>query len=471
MNRRFVERSQVWCGMSLQTARRNASLCGTALLPAALLPAALLSVALLSVALCNASVARADDAAQARYHDDLARGHYADGRFELAIREFFLEQRIAPNPRIVFNIALCFEELGRVDDAFVFFSDYLASDDADAERRQLATAALARVSPRVAQVYVTSEPPGAPIYVDRAELGSFGTTPRTIALPPGAHSVWVEPVGFSRAGTQLTARVGARVEATLRATRVVAPLVVEGPANGRAEVKDADARVVASGALPLRVELPPSSYEVRVDCRGFETWTGLARVRERTTTQVTATPVALPMVTGELTVTSNVPGAIIEVDGRPAGFAPSVLDGLRPGPHRLRVRQEGLVEWSGPVEVRADQRTWLTVTLEEPAQRERSPWTYVVGGLGAASTVTAVVLAVLASSAHSDFEAQRGNAPADALDARDRGLSLATAADVLGITGLVSLGASVLLWFLTEHEVSRPSRASASTPDDDEGAQ
>src|SRR5688572_7342148 len=109
-------------------------------------------------------VASADDAAQARFHDDLARSAYAAGRYEQALREFFLEQRIAPNPRVAFNIALCFQQLRRHDDAFLAFTEYLEGGEDDAARREAAERAIRELSPRVARVRVETEPPGARIF-------------------------------------------------------------------------------------------------------------------------------------------------------------------------------------------------------------------------------------------------------------------------------------------------------------------
>ncbi|MEO1230830.1 MAG: hypothetical protein AAFZ18_18195, partial [Myxococcota bacterium] len=58
------------------------------------------------------SPARADLAAQARFHERQGRDHYERGRYREALREFFALRRIAPLPRTTFNIALCFDQLG-----------------------------------------------------------------------------------------------------------------------------------------------------------------------------------------------------------------------------------------------------------------------------------------------------------------------------------------------------------------------
>jgi len=115
----------------------------------------------LALWLLTPALAQADPAAQARFHDELARGHYEAGRFESALREFFLEQRVSPNPRIAFNIALCFQELKRNEEGFQYFNEYLSSQDDDAERRAYAERVVESLKPQLALVSIRSTPAGA----------------------------------------------------------------------------------------------------------------------------------------------------------------------------------------------------------------------------------------------------------------------------------------------------------------------
>ena len=138
-----------------------------------------------AVCLLSPTAARADAAAQARFHDDQARIHYQKGRFEEAIREFYQSLQLAPNPRITFNIALCFEQLKRPADAFMMFSEYVGSGETSEQRQTYAKNAIASLLPNIARLEVKSEPAGATIYVDRRELGDYGKTPRVIAVKEG----------------------------------------------------------------------------------------------------------------------------------------------------------------------------------------------------------------------------------------------------------------------------------------------
>ena len=155
-----------------------------------------------AIALAWTNVAHADRAEQARFHDELARRYVEQARrtgqrrfLEMALREFLLEQRIAPNPRIVFNIALCFQQLGRNAQAFHYFDEYTASDDDDAARRASAAEAMRTLRPRLALVRVDSDPPGATVAIEGG-ASTFQSRPANFTLRvAGAHLVEVKTSG------------------------------------------------------------------------------------------------------------------------------------------------------------------------------------------------------------------------------------------------------------------------------------
>ncbi|MBX7196459.1 MAG: PEGA domain-containing protein, partial [Sandaracinaceae bacterium] len=222
-------------------------------------------VSMVSIAsIAGVPIARADDAEEARFHDELARRHYAARRYEQAIREFFLERALAPNPRITFNLALCFDALHREADAYLLFSEYLAGDDADPERHRLADDALARLTPRVALIAITSEPLGATVFLDRREHGAYGVTPLVVPVEAGEHTVRLEREGYASSELTVRAALGARVEGRATLTRIVGHLEVGGVAGAQVDVRDAAGTSVARGVTPLRSELPPGDYEVEV---------------------------------------------------------------------------------------------------------------------------------------------------------------------------------------------------------------
>lgn len=413
-----------------------------------------------------APVVRADLAAEARFHDELAREHYAARRYDRALREFFTEQRLAPNPRILFNIALCFEQLRREGEAFLFFTEYLASEDQDTERRSYAASAVARIEPRLALVEVTSDPPGAAIYVDQREHGEYGRTPRLLPLTPGTRTIHLELEGHRTVSVDVVARIGARASAQASLVRVVGQLSVIGPEGAQLTVRDATGAVAHEGRLPSQADLAPGDYVLEVNAEGHEPWRGLVRVEADRTVQLEARPSPLPPPTGALTVTSGTSGAVVELDGEAVGFTPVVLPDLTLGRHRVRVRHPGLQPWAGDVETVADERAWLTVTLEPEAQVQRSPLTWGVGILGAALAVGGIVTGGVALDVRSQYDALRMQSDsavaAELVALRERGSALNVATDVLLLSGVVALAAAVVLYFATEYVEHRRSRGSVT---------
>lgn len=407
------------------------------------------------------SPAWADAAAQARFHDRMARKHYERGRFRDAVREFFQSNQLAPNPRTAFNIALCFQQLDRPVDAFMMFSEYLASGEDEPERRKMAEEAIAALTPKVARIEVTSEPAGTRIFVNRRELGDYGTTPRVIAMQEGEHKVWVELDGYRLQEATVTAKLGELVQVDLRPERILGRLVIESSAEGQAVVRTPRGELISRGPTPHTASVPPGPYEVSVSAPGYQPWRGLTGVRADESVRIEAAPEAIPDPTGEMTVTSNVPGVMVRLDGQPTAFTPSVLTRLPVGSHDVELASPGRLPWSGKVDVEADKRTWLTVNLEEPPTTQRSAVTWVVGGIGATALAGAGVVGLMAASNHQDFE-DAANDPSRG-DIRSRGQDLNTAGDVLLAVGLAGLSAGAILYFTTETQVGKPSAASVSS--------
>jgi outer membrane receptor protein involved in Fe transport len=77
--------------------------------------------------------------------------------------------------------------------------------------------------------------------------------------------------------------------------------------------------------------------------------------------------VELPLVTGSVVVDAIEKGALIEIDGEPAGFTPAVLPTVQAGAHRVRVSLPGYVAWETTLVVEPDGRQGLTAVLR-PSQ-------------------------------------------------------------------------------------------------------
>lgn len=287
---------------------------------------------------------------------------YRAGRFVEALEHLLASNRLAPNQNVVFNIARCYEQLGRFPEAFRHYADYRTAQT-DAERRAEADRALDRIRPQVALIEVTSEPAGATIYLDRRDLGARGVTPRVLAVPPGAHEVLLELNGHEpakAAGIDATTGVTRRVALPLE--RILGEVRLEGKPVG-AEVRPGEAAVDSAPLcrLPCIAALPPGARTLRITAPGHREGSVAVTVEPRK--QVTARA-ELALLTGALVVDADEPGALVEVDGVASGFTPAVIDDVPVGEHRLRVTTPGFKPYETKLNLAPDARVPVTASLE-----------------------------------------------------------------------------------------------------------
>ena len=414
----------------------------------------MLSVALVLCSLLPA-VASADRAAEARFHDEAARRHYSARRYEEAARSFMLEQRLSPNPNIVFNIALCMQQLRRHADAYMYFAEYLASDDSDETRQTQSQEALRRLRPQVSLVRVESHPPGAAIFVDRRELGQYGVTPRVLALAAGSHRIWVERDGYRPDEQTVELDLGGETDVSLSPEQILGRLRIASPTVAQIRILNAEGGVVAEGVTPFDEELPPGTYEAEATA-GDERWSEPVTVRASQTSEARA---ALSGPTGAATVTSNVVGALVSLDGAERGFTPQVLPDIAVGEHELEVRAEGMRTYRGPLSVAEDDRSWITVDLSVEGGSGVEPATWAFSGLTLAAAISAAVTTGFAVDAYARFVAARdSNAVVTSIVEESNQLNIAS--DVLWVTaGALAVTAIILLIATSEFD-AQPSRAS-----------
>jgi len=402
-----------------------------------------------------------DPATAARFHDERARRYYAARRHEEALREFFLVQRLAANPRVAFNIALCFRELHRNEDAFVYFAEYLASTDDHTEFRTFAQQEIERIIPEIARLRISSDPPGATIYVDTEEHGAHGSTPCVIAVKPGEHELRLHLPGHRSVTEKVTARLAEEVMVRAELSPLLGGLEITATASSAVRVLAPDGLLVLEGTSPFRRPLRPGIYRIEVRAEGRRPWISVAQVRADSVISVHAELDPLPPPTGDLTVTANIVGAVVFIDGEPVGFTPVALNEIPAGHHRLDIERPGLRSWSDSIIVSPDERVWVTTVLANPEEVSRSTWTWIIGGAGGASLLAGGIVGALALVSKENFDDQRNRTPALPLrDDIETGRTLNAAADSLIVAGAIGVLTGVVLYFVTEETRIDESRAS-----------
>ncbi|MBM4361772.1 MAG: TonB-dependent receptor [Deltaproteobacteria bacterium] len=277
--------------------------------------------------------AHADDLAdEADLQFRIGAERYAAGDARGALEHFLASNRLVRNRNVLFNVARTYENLCQYPEAYRYYGAALV-DEPDQAARARIEQALTDLGPRVAVLEVETTPRGATLYVDRKDLGSRGEAPRSLGLAAGRYRVLSELPGHYPAETLVeSVALGAAVRVHLQLRPILGELRIEGPAAGAAVRIDGEAAGPRC-VVPCAVELPPGRHQL-----------SLTRAASRTV-ELTVDVVArgsltlrpeLPPITGFLVVSTDEPGALVEVDGEPRGFTPGIVR-VPAGEHRLRV--------------------------------------------------------------------------------------------------------------------------------------
>ncbi|MSP54035.1 MAG: PEGA domain-containing protein, partial [Myxococcales bacterium] len=324
---------------------------------------ALLPLILASAGAAHASAAHAaapqpgsaslDVAEEADVQFDLGVAAYTRKDYLGAVEHYLASNRLVPNRNVVYNLARAYEQLGRFDAAWRQYNEYAVLEPDPALRAE-GVAARDRLGARVALVDVQSDPPGALIFIDREDLGARGRTPATIALPAGAHTVFLRRDGHHPTARQpVRAITGQLTPAHFALSPILGSLHLRAmdPTSEGASViligsrPDAQQAWVSPspidaqlGILPLNVNLAPGQHELSISAVSHRPVVVALELRAEQTLDL---PVDLPWLTGSIVVEAPERGAKIDLDGVPAGFTPAVLAGVRVGSHHLVVTSPG----------------------------------------------------------------------------------------------------------------------------------
>jgi hypothetical protein len=306
--------------------------------------------------------ARADDAAESRFFDDLARSAYERQRWVEALEAFLRAYRAAPSTRTLYNVGVCAQLAQREAMAFAYFDEFLAQPDADAALRADATTRHQALAARLALVRVVSDPPGAEIYVDRRDLGSFGRTPRTLALATGPHRLEIELADHATVSVDVAAVVGATRETRVTLAPHEGRLTVDvTPSSATLTVRCGASEAAAAPGQTLT--LPVGTCAVTASAPGFrDASVELRLARDADERRVLALE-PVPIRTGRVLVTTSSVQARVRVDGRDRAETPARLDAIPVGAHEVTVSAPGYLDWTGTVTVDEGRTAFVAVTL------------------------------------------------------------------------------------------------------------
>jgi PEGA domain-containing protein len=312
-------------------------------------------------------------------HYALGAKAFEDSDFPRAVEELTASLTAHPSLRAYQLRADANVKLSRIDDARADYEAALKLEPSSKKRalierslRDLATATKTRLA-------VTSQPPGAIVYLDLKAAGQRGVTPVVIPTSPGRHRVFVELDGYDPF-------VAREVDAAEdHETPLAVTLVVKG-CDLHVEATPAGATVSVDGAAarpaPLQLRVRGGDHLVRLERPG-------SQPRQKSLTCVVGTPLSVQealdaVPPGRLVVAlANVSDARLRVDGKHAEASGVAL---APGDHALRVDAADREPWESQVQVVSGQELRLAPRLAVRGKGDwkSSPWLWVGVGIGVA---------------------------------------------------------------------------------------
>jgi outer membrane receptor protein involved in Fe transport len=302
--------------------------------------------------------ARADDVAdEADVEFNLGAERYERQDYAAALAHFLASNRLAKNRNVLFNIALTYEKLAQLPEAYRYYERSLEGET-DAASVSRIRAALGRLAPRVPLLRIVTEPPGAHLYIDRRDLGERGTAPQTMALTAGSHRVFAELDGYRLAQSEpVELRTGAEQTVSLRLERIVGTIRLSGSAGAAVHLDLEDS--TDSCQSPCDTPAAPGQHTLIVSKPGYRT----ARVPITVEAdQVASLALDLLPESGSLVVTVDETGAVLELDGVVRGALPASFT-VPVGEHRMRVSLRGFQNVERRLVIRANEQTSVDLKL------------------------------------------------------------------------------------------------------------
>ena len=317
----------------------------------------------LSFALGLAMPAEADDLAdEADLKFRLGAEAYQRGDYKAALEKFLESNRLVANRNVTYNVARCYQELKQFPEAFRYFTLALR-DETNADIRARIERELGSIRQNVAVLEVESQPPGATVYLERRDLGARGNAPTSLGLKPGSYVVLAELPGYYPARVEVPAlAAGESRRVTLALEAILGQVVIEETARG-ASVRVDDPAGPATCVAPCPLALSEGRHRLYLSRPGYHPTELEVDVTAKQQLRVRPDLAAL---TGSLVVSSDEPGALVEVDGQPRGFTPLVFN-TPVGRHDLRLSLVGYKPVKREVTVvdGREQRVEVTLTQAE----------------------------------------------------------------------------------------------------------
>ena len=223
-------------------------------------------------------VAGGTNTSDAKYQARIDNGKKAFGRgdYDAAIQEFKAAFELKPTSAVLFNIAKSYERMSRYEEAIDFYKQYLDLDpntpdrsDVEEQIRRLQKS----IRERFQELSVSSNPPGADIYLDDRNTGLQGQTNFRFKVQPGPHTLYLDLNGYEpvKRDFVMPDDKPLALEFELKKLENVGYLTIDVNVDG--------ARIFIDGAIvglsPYKQQkaLPAGEHQVQIEAKGYPRYT------------------------------------------------------------------------------------------------------------------------------------------------------------------------------------------------------
>ncbi len=254
-----------------------------------------------------------------------------------------------------------FLSMHRLLSVFLFFSFFqssvaLAQSDVPPWRR----------SGTKVKVKIESVPVGAQVYIEDKKWGVVGTTPTDYIRLPRNNSYKVilshPDMEDFETTIQLTTKYTNKFNYTM--VRKIMPGVLEFKDSGTGGSIGATIKIdgQVKGTLPASITLPPGKYQVVIEKDGYNSFTDMLTIEEKSTRTMMINLVKIEEPKGRLLVTADMDNADVEIDKESKGRTPVLLE-LKPGNYLVVVKYQEY-KYQQIVEIKANETAKVLATLK-----------------------------------------------------------------------------------------------------------
>lgn len=230
-----------------------------------------------------------DDTPEGQYEARMAAGRtaYSRGDYEAAISEFQAAFEAKPDAAAIYNIAKSYERLARYEEAIENFEQYLAlepdaPDRADVEEtiKQLRKA----IRERFQELTISSDPPGADIYLDDRNAEIVGQTNFSLKVTPGPHTLYLDLNGYEPVERDFVMPDDKPLALDFKLTPLsdVGELVINVDQEGARIF--VDGAIVGLSPFKQKKKLEQGPHQVQVELPGYERYSEEVMITKDETT-------------------------------------------------------------------------------------------------------------------------------------------------------------------------------------------